>query len=147
LIHADYSSAELREPEKFNTIDPLHDPATAAEHAELQCVIPPLSFVIMSKLFFSEEGKGLFTLAGAAMGFAPSRVVSPRSPELQERLREHIARSKVSYSPGLYEQYEQHYNLIKLGSPDVEILAFPGFIGSPSKFSSNVALAMSQRLT
>jgi len=44
LIHADYSSAELREPEKFNTIDPLHDPATAAEHAELQCVIPPLSF-------------------------------------------------------------------------------------------------------
>jgi len=58
----------------------------------------------------------LFTLAGAAMGFAPSRVVSPRSPELQERLREHIARSKVSYPPGLYEQYEQHYNLIKLAA-------------------------------
>jgi len=40
LIDADYSSVELREPEKFNTIDPLHDPAIAAEHAELQCVLP-----------------------------------------------------------------------------------------------------------
>jgi len=90
----------------------------------------------MTELFFSEEGKGLFTLAGAAMAFAPSRLVSPRSPELQKCFREHIETSKVSYPPGLYEQYEQQYNLIKLGSPELEILAFPGFIGAPSNFSS-----------
>jgi len=35
VSNADPPCAELKEPEKYNTLDPLHDPATAVEQLQL----------------------------------------------------------------------------------------------------------------
>jgi hypothetical protein len=133
--HADRPSEELKEPEKWNTYDPLRNPAIAAEQFQLQYVsslFPP--HLIIINRYSSERGTGLFTLGFIGMAFAPFELSSSRSAELHAAFAKRVEENKDSYPPGLYQQYQQQLHLLEQGHPDVEVANLTGFIGSPSTF-------------
>ncbi|KAI0031875.1 GMC oxidoreductase [Vararia minispora EC-137] len=104
-------SWELKEPEKFNTLDPLRDPKRL--EAELQKYA---------------QGDGLFTLGIVGIHMAPLAAVSPRASEI---LATAPAPASAS-APGLAEQRVQQHKRVDERSADLEIISFPGFLSYPN---------------
>ncbi|KAI0757746.1 GMC oxidoreductase [Daedaleopsis nitida] len=100
---------ELKEPEKFNTIDPLLDPAVAEEQLKLYA-----------------EGKGLLTIGIVGISMAPLKTVSDRAAELESKL------PSGGSLPGLAEQYAEQAKRLAEGAANVEFVTIPGFYSFPN---------------
>ncbi|KAI0260750.1 GMC oxidoreductase [Gloeopeniophorella convolvens] len=107
-------SWELKEPEKFSTLDPLHDPAIAAEQLELY-----------------KQGKGLFTVGLVNLTFLPFTAISPRAESIIHEFVEQLVSGKYDADPALKEQYEVQLEIEKKGA-DLEMISFPGFLSYPN---------------
>ncbi|KAI1783706.1 GMC oxidoreductase [Ganoderma leucocontextum] len=103
-------SYELKEPEKFNTIEPLADPAVAAEQL---------------KLLY--RGEGLLTIGAVGMAMAPLGALSEYGAELE-------ATSPVAdrHIAGLVEQHAELIGRLEEGAANAEFVTFPGFWSMPN---------------
>ncbi|KAM5536368.1 hypothetical protein V8D89_009966 [Ganoderma adspersum] len=100
---------ELREPEKFNTIDPLLDPAVAEEQLKLYA-----------------EGKGLLTLGIVGISMAPLKFVSDNAAEIERTA------PTGGDAPGLAEQRTEQIARFKEGAANAEFVTIPGFYSFPN---------------
>ncbi|KAH9912984.1 GMC oxidoreductase [Epithele typhae] len=100
---------ELNEPEKYNTIDELADPAKVAEHMALY-----------------PEGKGLFTLGISLMAWSSLKAISSRAAEIESTA------PTTSAIPGLTEQYAEQHARVAAGGAGPEYTTISGFYSFPS---------------
>ncbi|TBU46723.1 GMC oxidoreductase [Dichomitus squalens] len=100
---------ELKEPEKYNTIDPLLDPTFAEEQLKLYA-----------------EGKGLLTLGIVGIGMAPLKALSDRYAEIEGN-----APTGGDF-PGLAEQRVEQIARLKEGAANAEFVTIPGFYSFPN---------------
>ncbi|THH05342.1 hypothetical protein EW146_g9930 [Bondarzewia mesenterica] len=105
-------SWELNEPDNFNTLDALRDPANVDEQLALYA-----------------NGTGLFTLGIAGIAMLPLEAVSTRGAALHAAQAEKVHAG--AYAPGLRAQYERQLGFYDARDGDVEILSFPGFLSFP----------------
>ncbi|KAI1787645.1 GMC oxidoreductase [Ganoderma leucocontextum] len=101
---------ELKEPEKYNTIDPLLDPAVAEEQLKLRA-----------------EGKGLLTLGIVGISMAPLKSISNSAAEIERG-----APTGGGDVPGLAEQRAEQIARFKEGAANVEFVTIPGFYSFPN---------------
>ncbi|KAI0316393.1 GMC oxidoreductase [Amylostereum chailletii] len=101
-------SWELKEPEKFKTVDPLREDGVAERELQLY-----------------EQGSGLFTVGLAGIHMNSLESISPRAAEI------HASIPTKSATPGVTEQYAEQKKFIDAGGANVEIICFPGFLSFP----------------
>nr|VWO96846.1 Alcohol oxidase [Ganoderma boninense] len=100
---------ELKEPEKYNTLDPLFDPAVAEEHLKLYV-----------------EGNGLFTLGIVGISMAPLKSISDNANEIES------AAPTGGDAPGLAEQRSEQVARFKEGAANAEFVTIPSFYSFPN---------------
>ena len=105
------ATIEIKEPEKFNTYDPLFDPAQAAEH---------------QKLHAEGKGEGLYALGIVGVHMNSLAMASSRAREIQA-----LAPTSAT-APGLVEQYAIQRRLAAADGAELEICSLPGFYSFPS---------------
>ncbi|KAI0067077.1 GMC oxidoreductase [Artomyces pyxidatus] len=107
-------SFEVTHPEKFNTLDPLHNPEIAAENLKLY-----------------EEGRGLFTVGLANLTHLPLSAVSTRASEIHSAFSKKISAGTYAGTPGRAEILNVQLEIAQKGA-DVELISFPGFLSYPN---------------
>ncbi|KAM5542319.1 hypothetical protein V8D89_004192 [Ganoderma adspersum] len=111
---------ELKEPEKYNTLDPLLDPAVAEEHLKLY-----------------EEGKGLLTLRVVGIAMAPLKSISNHAAEIKGT----APTDDEGDVPGLAEQRAKQVAHFEEGAANGEFIpAFYSFPNPPMPGSKHVSL-------
>ncbi|KAH9920536.1 GMC oxidoreductase [Epithele typhae] len=100
---------EVNEPEKYNTIDELTDPAKVAEHMALY-----------------PDGKGLFTLGISLLSWTSLKDISARAADIE------ATAPTTSTTPGLTEQYAEQHARIAEGAASAEYTTIPGFYSFPN---------------
>ncbi|KAI0317903.1 GMC oxidoreductase [Amylostereum chailletii] len=99
---------ELADPDKWNTVDPLVDPAVVEEQLKLYT-----------------KGEGMFTIGAVGITMVPMDALSARAIEIG-------ANSPTGgSSPGLAEQRIQQAKRLKEGGAVSEIITLPGFYSFP----------------
>ncbi|KAI0313444.1 GMC oxidoreductase [Amylostereum chailletii] len=108
-------SFELKNPENFNTLDPIADPE-----------------VLKEQLALYGERKGLFLLSFLGAGTASLPSISPNGKHL---VRDHLARIDASAntrSPGLHAQYELQREKLEKDIASLEVVSMPVFLSRPN---------------
>ncbi|RPD56267.1 GMC oxidoreductase [Lentinus tigrinus ALCF2SS1-7] len=100
---------ELKEPEKYNTIDPLLDPKVAEEQVKLYA-----------------EGKGLLTIGIVGISMAPLKMISDRAEEIEANP------PTGGDAPGIAEQRKEQIARLREGAANAEFVTIPGFYSFPN---------------
>ncbi|KAI9433324.1 GMC oxidoreductase [Lactarius indigo] len=107
---------ELKEPEKYNTQDPISDEAILKEQLQLY-----------------EEHKGLFLLSILGVGTGSLARLSPDGAALtaahEARIR---ATPAESWLPGVAEQYQLQLDKLSTNAASLEVVSMPMFLSRPN---------------
>ncbi|KAM5536363.1 hypothetical protein V8D89_009961 [Ganoderma adspersum] len=114
---------ELKEPEKYNTLDPLLDPVTVEEHLKLYA-----------------EGKGLLTLGVVGVAMAPLKAISDRAAEIEGA----APTDNGGDVPGLAEQRAEQVARFEEGAANGEFVTIPAFYSFPTRVSVHDAQPFSR---
>ncbi|KAI9455778.1 GMC oxidoreductase [Lactarius psammicola] len=107
---------ELKEPEKYNTLDSISDEAVLKEQLQLY-----------------EEQKGLFLLSILGIGTGSLARLSPDGAALTAAQEARIrATPAESWRPGIAEQYQLQLDKLSTNAASLEIVSMPTFISRPN---------------
>jgi len=108
---------ELKDPEKYNTQDPILDEAVLKDHLGLY-----------------EEQKGLFLLSFLGIGTGSLARLSPEGAALTSS---HDARVRATppetWKPGVAEQYALQLDKLSSGTASLEIVSMPTYLSRPNE--------------
>ncbi|KAH9987924.1 GMC oxidoreductase [Russula compacta] len=108
---------ELKNPEKYNTQEPLVDEA-----------------VVKAQLELYKESKGLFLLSFLGVGSISLGRLSPNGVVLTASQIDRVrATSPESWRPGIAEQYALQLDKLKAGTTSLEIVSMPVYFSHPNK--------------
>jgi hypothetical protein len=82
---------------------------------------------------YRKHGEGLLTTGVCSLFFAPLNLVAPGAAEKAKAMR-----APAGALPGVAEQYAMQVKLLEQGTPDIELLTFPGFLSTPSALHSSL---------
>ncbi|KAF8263859.1 GMC oxidoreductase [Lactarius quietus] len=109
-------SWELKDPEKYNTLDSIADEAVLEEQLRLYA-----------------EQKGLFLLSILGMGTGSLARLSPDGASLtaahEARIRATLAEN---LRPGIAEQYQQQLDKLRANAASLELASMPTFVSRPN---------------
>ncbi|KAF8267309.1 GMC oxidoreductase-domain-containing protein [Lactarius quietus] len=109
-------SLELKDPEKYNTLDSIADEAVLEEQLRLYA-----------------EQKGLFLLSILGMGTGSLARLSPDGASLtaahEARIRATLAEN---LRPGIAEQYQQQLDKLSANAASLELASMPTFVSRPN---------------
>ncbi|KAA1477083.1 GMC oxidoreductase [Dentipellis sp. KUC8613] len=110
-------SFELKEQDKFLSLDPLNDPAIFEENLKLY-----------------PQGEGLLLLAPITFCVLPLETLTPAAASIiaaqETRFQNELESGKLS--PGLKRQYEIQMRNLKAGAGGLELAAAPAFVSRPN---------------
>ncbi|KAI0069141.1 GMC oxidoreductase [Artomyces pyxidatus] len=109
------ASFELKDPEKYNTLDPIADPEVLKEQLKLYA-----------------EHKGLFLLSFLGIGTASLDRLSPNGAALSAAHIDKVKAQGALRSPGLQAQYELQIEKLEKGIASMELVSMPTFLSRPN---------------